>query len=61
VNYREGEGRGVCGNCAHFFKRVIDRFTTCEIFRPSDDDSVDPSYVCNFWTDGTTPKDTTSE
>lgn len=56
VDYREGEGDELCKTCIHFFTREADEFHTCEIFRPKDDESVDPEYVCDFWSDGEEPK-----
>jgi len=50
VSYREGDGEKRCKNCLHFFERVIDKFRTCEIYRASDDESIDPEYVCDFHT-----------
>ena len=50
VNYRDGEGDDVCRTCVHFFERMIDKFHTCEIFRPRDEGPVDPDYVCDFHT-----------
>jgi hypothetical protein len=51
-----------CETCVHFYTRKVDGHNTCEIFRPADDSSVEPEYLCDFWTDGkeTTPKDKTS-
>jgi len=44
-----------CSGCIHFFKRALDGFTTCEIFRPANDSSVDPAGVCDFFSvDGET-------
>lgn len=60
-DYREADTEDRCGNCSHFFERVIDKFHTCEVVRKSDDGSIDADYVCKFWNDGTTPKDRTSE
>ena len=45
-----------CENCFHFYKRVIDTRTVCEIFRNEevDEKGVDPKYLCDWWTsDGT--------
>ena len=50
VNYRDAEGEEMCRGCAHFYERMIDKFHTCEIFRPEDDSAVDPGYVCDFFT-----------
>ena len=52
VNYRESEGDEECKGCVHFFERVKDKFHVCEIFRPTKgDESVDPEFVCDFWTE----------
>lgn len=51
VDYRETEDEdAICGNCIHFFKRVVDGLTTCEIFRneETDEKGVDPSKTCDF-------------
>jgi hypothetical protein len=37
-----------CETCIHFFTRKVDGHNTCEIFRPEDDESVEPEYVCDF-------------
>lgn len=50
VNYGEATNEDVCKTCVHFFERVVDEFHTCEIFRPTDDSSVEPNYVCDFHT-----------
>lgn len=52
VNYREAEGEEKCKLCFHFFTQGGgDRRTVCEIFRPSgEDESVNPGYVCDFFT-----------
>lgn len=56
IDYRDSVEQGGeerCGNCVHLFQRVKDKFQTCEIFRPSDDVSIDSNYVCDFHsTDG---------
>jgi hypothetical protein len=41
-----------CQNCAHFFERVVDGLTTCEIMRSTETDEkgVDPKYLCDWWT-----------
>lgn len=52
VNYRdsvEESEEAYCHSCVHFFTRKIDGHNTCEIFRPKDDESVDPNYVCDFF------------
>ncbi len=48
VNYRDADGDEKCAGCLHFYTRKVDGFHTCEIFRPADDSSVDPAYVCDF-------------
>lgn len=54
VNYRLGIGTqgNSCSNCAHFYTREVDKFHTCEIFRPDDDSSIKENYICDFWDDG---------
>jgi tRNA U54 and U55 pseudouridine synthase Pus10 len=61
-NYRKSDTKEECGNCSHFFERVVDEFHTCEVVRKLDDSSIEGDYVCNFWTDGkeSKPKDMTS-
>jgi hypothetical protein len=55
VNYREADSRQRCWNCLHFYMRRIDEFGVCEIMRPQDDGSVEPDYVCDYFTkDGET-------
>lgn len=49
VDYRDAEDEKHCGDCVHFYERKIDSHHTCEIFRPDDDESVDPAYVCDFF------------
>ncbi len=41
-----------CGNCAHFYVRMVDKFSTCEIFRSVETDAmgVNPHYLCDWWT-----------
>ena len=54
VEYRPAQDRYRCDACLHFFERHIDNYATCEIFRPADESSILPEYVCNFFTpDGT--------
>ena len=48
VFYRRGEGKERCRGCIHFFTSI--RRQTCEIFRPCNDESVKPEWVCDFWT-----------
>lgn len=60
VNYGESDSDNRCDNCVHFYTRVVDDFHTCEIFRPSDDETVEPSYVCDYWNDGTNSEPTSS-
>ena len=51
VNYRESEGPERCGGCVHFFKRVLDGFGVCEVFRPTTaEESVLENFVCDFQT-----------
>jgi hypothetical protein len=52
VNFRKCEDIGnECEHCAHFYQQVAgDKRTTCEIFRPDGDESVDPEGVCDFMT-----------
>ena len=40
-----------CAACIHFFRRAIDNFSTCEIFRSPETDAegVRPDYRCQFW------------
>ena len=38
-----------CKKCIHFFTREVDGHHTCEIFRPDEDASVEPEYVCDFF------------
>jgi hypothetical protein len=49
VNYRLAQGEECCENCIHFYTRQVDKFHTCEIFRPKDERSVVPEYVCDFF------------
>lgn len=53
VAYRPGDKEHQCKGCAHLFSRVVNEYNVCEIFRPSDDESVIANYVCDFWTDDT--------
>lgn len=41
-----------CASCLHFFRRAIDDFAVCEIFRDeeTDSDGVKPHWRCAFWT-----------
>ena len=52
VNFRAGENDARCDQCIHFFKRKLDGFTVCEIFRPEEEseEAVAPNYVCDFFT-----------
>lgn len=50
VNYREAEGEEKCKACSHFFTREVDKFHTCEIFRPEPERSVETNHVCDFFT-----------
>jgi hypothetical protein len=49
VAYREAEGESSCSQCVHFFTREADKHHTCEIFRPDEDKSVNPNFVCDFF------------
>ena len=55
VFYRRGEGKERCRGCFHFFTNPESRSSNpvrqvCEIFRPRNDESVKPEWVCDFWT-----------
>lgn len=54
VGYKEApEGSQMrCASCLHFFRRAIDDFSVCEIFRDeeTDADGVKPHWRCGFWT-----------
>ena len=52
VNYRECEDVGnECEHCFHFYQQVAgEKRMTCEIFRPDGEKSVEPEYVCDFFT-----------
>ena len=52
VEYRNADSKERCGRCVHFFTRKLDNFAVCEIFRSdeTDEDGIDPDYVCNFFT-----------
>jgi hypothetical protein len=41
-----------CNSCIHYFRRSIDGFATCEIFRDAEVDAngVRPDFRCAFWT-----------
>jgi hypothetical protein len=41
-----------CNNCIHFFRRAVDNFTVCEIFRDEETDTygVRPDWRCQFQT-----------
>ena len=41
-----------CAGCLHYFRRAIDGFAVCEIFRSeeTDRDGVRPDYRCRFQT-----------
>ena len=41
-----------CASCLHFYRRAIDGFSVCEIFRDeqTDRDGVLPDWRCRFWT-----------
>ena len=48
VFYRRGEGKERCRRCLHFFTGISR--SVCEIFRPPNDESVKPEWVCDFFT-----------
>jgi hypothetical protein len=51
VDYRDCDAVGIrCLRCIHYYERSIDRFGVCEIMRPESDESVNPDYVCDFFT-----------
>jgi hypothetical protein len=54
VGYEEApEGSALrCAACLHYFRRAIDGFTTCEIFRSEETDTegVKPDWRCRFYT-----------
>ena len=41
-----------CNSCVHYFRRAIDGFAVCEIFRDkeTDENGVRPDFRCAFWT-----------
>lgn len=41
-----------CSGCLHYFRRAIDNFAVCEIFRDDETDrnGVQPDWRCRFWT-----------
>jgi hypothetical protein len=51
VNYRKCEDVGnECEHCFRFYQQVAgEKRTTCEIFRPDGEESVEPEYVCDFF------------
>jgi hypothetical protein len=49
VDYREGEGDEICGNCIHFYRRVVDEYGVCELLRLADEESIERSYTCDFF------------
>jgi hypothetical protein len=40
-----------CASCLHYFRRAIDGFAVCEIFRNEETDTngVKPDWRCVFW------------
>ena len=54
VNYREAPvGSSIaCHACVHYFRRAVDGFSTCEIFRDEETDKtgVLPDWRCDFQT-----------
>lgn len=53
VRYEKApEGSAIrCASCLKYFKRAVDNFGTCEIFRDeeADRDGVLPDWRCAFW------------
>ena len=41
-----------CASCLRYYRRAVDNFATCEIFRDeeTDENGVNPAYRCRFWT-----------
>jgi hypothetical protein len=50
VNYQQSDSVK-CAECIHFYTREIDKYHTCEIYRPEEDASVDPDGVCDFFSE----------
>jgi hypothetical protein len=53
VDYREANGEDKCANCMHLYKRVLDSYGVCEIFRDGEGDDEEPikdDWVCSFHT-----------
>jgi hypothetical protein len=54
VGYNKApEGSGMtCSGCLHYYRRAIDGFSVCEIFRSdeTDQEGVRPDWRCGFWT-----------
>lgn len=54
VGYRRAEltEDTECQHCIHFYRRQVDKFSVCEIFRDEDTDrhGIDPRWVCDFFT-----------
>lgn len=40
-----------CAGCLHYFRRAIDGFAVCEVFRDkeTDENGVRPDFRCAFW------------
>jgi hypothetical protein len=57
TDYRDSEGKEKCQSCSHFFTRKIDGWAVCELLRDvkenkkgeTDEDPINPEYVCDFW------------
>jgi hypothetical protein len=50
---KDAEGKNeICFKCLHYFRRTIDDFGVCEIFRSeeTDVDGVKPDATCRFFT-----------
>jgi hypothetical protein len=53
VEYREADSELSCSNCLHFYKRSIDGYKVCEIFRDGEGEDEEPikdDWVCSFHT-----------
>lgn len=58
VDYREAKDEENCANCLHLYKRQLDGYAVCEIFRDGEGENEEPikdDWVCSFHTqDGET-------
>lgn len=49
VNYHEAKpSEPNCAGCMHYFISAVRQIQTCEIMRPKSE-SVEPNYVCEFY------------